>query len=1140
MTGQIDQFRRWVATAVALVAVPVSAVAQAQETPVTITGRVTNEMGEPLRAANVSIPELNLFVMVSPQGTYRLIVPAARAQRQQVALRARMIGYQAQALPIRLTPGATIERDFRLVADPLRLEEVVVTGAGTASLAERLGTVRASVDAQTITRANEPSVVQALAGKIPGVVTNQGSGDPGASTAIQIRGAKSIIGTSQPTIIVDGVPVNNITRNPLVGDHSVLEGPPMSNRGIDINPEDIESIEILKGAAAASIYGASAGSSGAILITTKRGRAGGTQYTLRSNFQADEPIKTVPYQNKYGVGAGGVSTACTTVNCIISSGFFSWGPALAPGTPTYDHAAEIFETGRIIDNTLSVSGGNERTTFYVSGAALDHNGFIVGDSDFLRRYTARFNGSHALTENLTIAASGSYVQARMGGQSRGNGENGVGLTVLRQPPEFNAKQYLDPITGFHRSWRFPNPGPNAASAASFTRGFDNPFYAINENELTAQTGRFYGNVSANYRPLSWLQLQWTLGGDYTSDDRTYAYGQAASATPGGLMERWQFYDRIIDHNLTVTGTHSFSPNINAGLTLGQNLNETYFRQIDVVGQTWIAPRPYKLSNTVSRTIPSDDETRRRIDGYFAQATTDLYDQVFLQARIRNDGNSSFGVSQQRAWYPGASIAWSFTKTFGIAPRVLSFGKLRTAYGESGQQPPLYTTQDIFSNTAFADFSPASIQAPTLNNLGGLYASVIRGNPNIRPERARELEAGFDLGLFGGRADVSVTRYDSRSSDVVFNVPLPPSTGYTSVFLNAGKLENKGWEVAANYRALQARNFSVEIGANWAMNRNKVLSLGTINGQTCTAETQAECPPGTILVPTPENCGPTANVPRCQTAFGSAFSGQTTHAQVGYPIGTWRSTDFARCGRGLTTITIPGAGTHDVGAACVNQPDGALYIAADGFPITDPNTRAIGNPWPDWTAGLSTTIGYKGVQLSAFLDHRQGGDILNMTRASMFQYGTHKDTEIRGQTRTFGKDMLCHNQTCDVLNGPVVGPGAGTAVVIGEGWFSDGTKGPGGGLGAVGGPIAQRLEDGTHTRLREVSIAYTFNQPWVQKIGGSRSMDVKISARNVKLWTDYSGVDPETNIGGALNANRGIDWFGLPLTRAWVLSVALHH
>ncbi len=1108
---------RYIIVASALAFLP--GLAMAQES-VTITGRVTGEAGEALSSASVTIPTLNILVYASPDGTYRLVVPAARAQGQAVTVTARMIGHRSQAASVTLTPGTAVERSFQLPTDPLKLEEVVITGAGTQTLAERMGTARSSVSGEALQRANETNVVQALVGKSPNVLTNQASGDAGSSTAIQIRGAKTF-GTSQPLIIVDGVPTNNNSR--MVGT-TILQGPPQGNRAQDINPEDIENIEILKGAAATSIYGASAGSAGAILITTKRGQAGRTQYTLRSSFQSDKPVKTIPFQNKFGVGSGGLSTACTTVNCTISSGFFSWGPALAAGTPTYDHSAEIYETGRIWDNTVSASGGNERTTFYVSLGQLDHNGFIVEDNDYFKRFSARFNGAHSLFETFTVGASGSYVQTKGMGHDRGNALNGIGLSALRQPPEFNARQYLDPVSGLHRSWRFPNPGPTAFTTG---RGFDNPFYAINENQLSAEAGRYYGNINLNWRPFTRLAINYVLGGDYTSDDRTTAFARSSSGTPGGSIERWQFYDRIIDHNLNGTLNWEMNPNVLGSFTLGQNLNETYFRQVQVTGQTFIAPTPFKLGNTVTRTIPTDAETRRRIEGYFGQLRVGLFDQLFLAARLRNDGNSALAEGHQRAWYPGGEAAWSFSKALNLSENFLSFGKLRIAYGESGQQPPLYATQELYVGTLFADFNPASLQAPTLNNIGGLYTSGTRGNPEISPERVKETEMGFDLGLFNGRSDLSVTYYNSRSSDVVFGASLPPSTGYTAVNLNAGELSNKGWEITSSFRPIQRPDFSVEIGANWGRNRNKVLSLGAISDQL----------DGTVPMPTAENCAPEAKVPRCESGIGSSFAGQSTHLQIGYPLGVWRANDFARCGNGLTTVSFGGS-TQNVGAACAGAPNGALYIAANGFPITDPNVRAIGNPWPDWTGGLSAYVQIKGVELSAFLDHRQGGNVLNMTRASMFQYGTHKDTEIRGETRTFGTDMLCHNITCDVLNGPVVGPGAGTAVVIGEGWFSGGTLG--GGQGATGGPISQRLEDATNTRLREVSIGYSFREGFVSRIAGSRQLDVKLSGRNLKLWTDYSGFDPETNLGGAGNANRGIDWFNAPLARAVVFSIALHH
>ncbi len=1119
MTGQV--LKRWAAVAAVVIGLPASSMAQ--DGAVTITGRVTSGSGDPLRAANVGIPLLNLVVYVQNDGTYRLTVPGARVTGQKVSVVARMLGHQSRVAQVTLEPNGQLTQNFQLPADPLRLEEVVVTGAGTEMLAERLGTQRASVDGSTIARANEPNVVQALAGKVPGVLTNLQGGDAGSSTAIQIRGAKSF-GTSQPLFIVDGVPVGNQTRV-----QSALSGAPIPNRIADLNTEDIESIEILKGAAASSIYGASAGSSGAILITTKRGRSGRTQYTVRSTIQADQTTKTLPVQRMFGVGAGGINSACSTTNCALAAGtFFSFGAPIPAGTPTYDHAAEIYETGRIIDNSVSMSGGSDKTTFYLSAGQFDHDGFVVGNGDYLKRQSIRVNGSHSLSDDLTIGASASYVQSKAAGINRGNTINGLTLNALRQPAEFNATQYLDPVSGLHRSWRFPNPGATSASGqGAFSRGFDNPFYAINTAKLLAETGRVYGNITTNYRPFSWLSANWTLGTDYNSDDRTDAYGQQSSGLAGGSLTRWQFYDRQIDNNLSVTATRQINDDISGSLTLGQNLNETYFRQVIVTGLTWIAPEPFKLSNTTSRGIPGDGETRRRVEGYFVQAAADLYDQLYLQGRVRNDGNSAFGIGHQRAIYPGGSVAWSFTKALEIPENLVSFGKLRLAYGESGQQPPLYATRDNYSAGLFADFNPGSLQAPTLNGIGGLFAAGGQGNADIEPERVSELEMGFDLSLFKGRADFGVTRYDSKSSGVIFNVPVPPSTGYTSKNLNAGELTNKGWEITSSYRAVQTRDLTIEFDANWSMNRNLVTSLGLISAQ----ET------GVVALPTKANCTDAAILPRCVTGIGASFSGQTTNAQIGYPLGVWRSADFARCGRGLTTVSYGGS-THNVGTACTGAADGALYIAANGFPIVDPTTRAIGNPWPDWTGALSGNVKYKGFEVSAFLDHRNGGNVLNMTRSSMYQYGTHKDTDIRGQTRTFGKDMQCHNITCGVLNGPVVGPGAGTAVVIGEGWYSGGTLG--GGQAATGGPITTRLEDATNTRLREISFGYTFTQSWVQKVAGMRSMDVKVSARNLGLWADYSGLDPEVNLGGAANANRGIDFFNTPYTKAWILSVALHH
>jgi hypothetical protein len=261
-----------------------------------------------------------------------------------------------------------------------------------------------------------------------------------------------------------------------------LSGTPATNRASDISPDDIEAVEVLKGAASTSIYGASAGSAGALEFRTKRGHNGPTTYAWRSTFQFDDPVKTLPVQRTYGVGSLGVSSACFTVNCQINSNFFSWGPAIPAGVQTFDHGAEMFETGKTLENALSISGGNERTTFYLSLSNHNQDGFIVANTDKYERYTARFSGSHTLFENFVISAGISVVQSKTTGSDRGNSINGIGISALRQPPDFNAQIWQYGPASLHRSWRFPNPGPTAFTT---NRGFDNPFYALYTDQLAA-------------------------------------------------------------------------------------------------------------------------------------------------------------------------------------------------------------------------------------------------------------------------------------------------------------------------------------------------------------------------------------------------------------------------------------------------------------------------------------------------------------------------------------------------------------------------------------------------------------------------------------------------------------------------------
>ena len=1072
--------RSVLATVVALIVLP--AIAAAQEA-VTVTGRVTSiESGAPLNSASVTVEGLNVVTLTRDDGRYTLVVPAARAHGQQATIVARLIGYKAKSATITLAGNLT--QDFVLDVNPLRLGEVVVTGVGLTSSAEKLGTAISTVDSSLITNSHESNVVEALAGKTPGVSVNSQSGDPGSSSDIRIRGVKSLSGDAQPLFVVDGVPVDNstITAEPgLTGTGGVVA----PNRAADINPNDIETVTILKGAAAAAIYGARA-SDGVILITTKSGHAGGTHYGLATNYSFDKVNRKIPLQTQYGQGFGGASGACSSTGCRASP--FSWGPALDASTPTYDHFGEIFDTGHTSDNTLSASGGNDKTVFYLSAGYTNQHGVIIGPNDAYRRSTVRLKASHHLFDRLTIGGNISYVDSRGAFVQKGSNVSGLMLGAMRTSPDFNNFPYLDSTTGLQRSYRYPHP---ALFSNTLGRGYDNPLFVIFADKNTGENNRAYGNINLNYDATDWLKLDYTLGADYYNNQLLDGLAQSSSSFPTGEIFRTDANDLQLDHNLTATASHTFSPSFSGTFTLGQNLNSRRFRETDVNGQSLVAAAPFNLQNTTSW-IPREYNSLVHSESYFGQATADLWNQLYLTAALRNDGFSTFGESNPRAWYPKASVAWTFTNALGMTDQkgAFSYGKLRAAYGETGKEPDPYATNTVLVpggsfGTGYGDFLNENQQSR-----GGLYSSSFLGNPNIKPEREKEFEAGADLGFLDQKADLSLTYYRNNSVDVILPLPIPYSSGYGTQLQNGAKIRNTGYEVSLNVRPVTKANFSWDFGVQWAKNNTKVLSLK-----------------GAEFV---------SNVAQ----FGGTFSGSYGAATLGQGIGL-RGNDFVRCGRGL----FVGADSIDADV-CQGAAKNAMYIGPDGFPIQDNTDRVISDPEPHWTGSIRTGFRVNKFRFSALVDHKQGGDVWNGTRGALYYFGIHKDTDVRGKMYTFGKDY-------PLLQGPVVGPGAGTPVLIDEDWFTSGL-----GSGFTG-PATQFIEDGTFTKLREVSVAYTFDGKWVSNLIGLTSIDLRLAGRNLKTWTKYNGIDPETNLAGAAFAVQGIDYFNNPQTRSFVVSIGLN-
>ena len=1100
----MNSLRRLLGSA-AVALFPAIAAAQA---PITITGHVTAEHGATLGNVTVSLAELGLGALTRDDGSYSLRIPGARIAGQTVTLSARRVGYKPKTA--RITLGTTdLVQDFDLEANPLQLGEVVITGAGTSTEVEKLGNVRNSVSPDLIVKSNESNIVQALAGKAPNLQVAATSGDPGAGSAIQIRGLRTINGSSQPLFIVDGVPMNNTTFsttnfNPidvagvnLPGqvNGGELEGTSAPNSLVSLNPDDIENIEILKGASAAAIYGSRA-ANGVILITTKRGHSGATKYSLRSSISDDNVTKKWPLQRQYGQGLFGQSQLVTR----------SWGAPLT-GVTTYDHASEAFDTGHIMDNVVSVSGGNDRTSFYLSGNYNHNEGVFVGPNNYFNRSTIRLNASHRLTDGFTVGGNFSYADTRGNFTQRGNNTNGLLLGLFRTPPEFNNKPYLDPVTGFHRSYMVPDAD---LSTAGEDRIFSNPFFTLYQEVNDEQANRSLGDFNAAYVATDWLKFNYTLGADVTNDARLEGCPiDCTGAALGGRITEGRIVDYQIDHNLTGTATWHLSNRLGGTFTVGQNLNSRNFRTFSDVGRGLIAPQPFSILNTLARDPASDYQYEIHNESYFGQETFDIFDQLYLTAALRNDGSTTFGTGNRRSWFPKASAAWTFTQLRTIP--YLTFGKARLSYGEAGQEPQPYLTSQTFSGTALTGtISQGTGLTPTQSGNGGLVPTVTKPASSLNPERTKEFEGGFDIGFLGEKADFSATWYRAQTSDVILITPTPPSTGFSSEAKNAGVFRNSGTELSLNLRPITRSTYSWDVGMGWARNRSLAVSIA-----------------GAEFLPIDNFSGHTENV-----------------AMVGQPLGVMRGLGWIRCG----ISNYADFSQINLAQVCAGAPKGALYID-DGthcptkepdMPCADTRDRIIGDPNPKWTGNLHSSFRYKKLELSGLVDIKHGGDVINGTRGALLSYGT--DIETANRATCTGT----HNANCtgnlhafgeaNFYPGPVVGPGAGKQIPIGENWYRTS------GLAAC--PFTNMdepcVEDGGYVKLRELSVAYSFDGPWVTRYLGLTTLDVRVSGRNLKTWTKYKGLDPETNLGGATARSfGGIDYFNLPLTRSFVFTVGLN-
>ena len=899
-----------------------------------ITGTVQQGGGAPLAGAQVSIRGTRQGAISDNQGRFTIsaAVPAGR-----YTIEYSFIGRSTVTSDVNL--GA--ERNVTLPAvtleeTALQLQEVVVTGPGAASERRALGNAVATVGAAQINRSpGTSSVGIALQGKIPGALITTANGQPGGAVTIRLRGNNSILGTAEPLVVVDGVIVDNATDALLsLSSNNTRGGSAMSNRLSDISPDDVERIEVLRGAAAAALYGSRA-KNGVIQVITKRG----VQGVARVSWGTQLEVSSTP--KKYELNMAPTATAADIAIAPVLGLRRADGTALRVGDPVerFDYQDQIFRTGTGGNTQLSVSGGSGGTTYFLSGSYRDDQS-IMRSAD-AQRYNVRGKLTQQVGERLDLTANANFIRSHVDFVSEGEQGTGVLTGIIFTPPVFNP--------AFNANLgRFPyNPVQGV-----------NPYDVFQNWQAPEDVTRFVGNVDANYRFLDNLNVRYLFGfDDYRQESKLLQPQFAVSATSIGSIQNPVRLATSMNHDLTATLNSQASPSLGFNTLAGLRFTKQVTEVLRAAASD--LPPGQELVGGAVQTA-SQSLTDLRTSSMFVQEQITIGQRLFLTAGLNYEASSAFGADQRWQMFPriGASYVLNdepfWRSTLG---NTFSTMRLRAAYGQTGGQPPgLYDRFENYISTTFA-------------GKPGLIASTTASNPNLKPERQSEIEVGFEAGVARDRAVLEFTYYTQKTTDLVLNVPLPSSSGFSLQRQNIGEVKNHGIEAALNTINYSSDNFTWRSRIGFAANRNKVTKMTTSND--------------TILV------------------------GYLNIVTPGQPIGVFYGGRYARGADGsvtygnFTNANFPGR-TLSLPLRMTDT------LVVNGVTTTPFANGIIGDPNPDWTASLANTFSFgRNLDVSVLFDGRFGNDVANFTRRITEFFGADKnlEKEARGDTvpMTYGRN-----------------------------------------------------------------------------------------------------------------------------------------
>lgn len=775
----------------------------------TVVGQVSDQDGEPLIGASVLVKGSTAGTVTDIDGKYSVNVPAGFN-----TLVFSYTGYETQEM----TLGASNVVNISL-AEGITLETAVVTALGITREQKSLGYAVKKVEGEEVIRAGETNVVQSLAAKASGVQVIGSGGTPGASSKILIRGNSTFTGENQPLFVVDGIPYNNNTEGSIAGDYPFnagLNGVNNSNRALDINPADVESVNILKGPAAAALYGTRA-ANGVVLITTKKGKKG-LSVNFSSSVSFDEVNKLPELQDQYGQGNGG-GTLDANGNPVEGGTFIpnfslTWGPKVgSPDFPqAFDNYDSYFETGKTFNNNLSVSMGNENTTFRLSYGNTSQSGIVPNTE--LNRNSFRLTAESKIA-NFRLSGTANYVNTSDIKAQNGSNLSGVMLSLGRMPPSFD-------ILG--------GDGPNGYDTKdgfshTYFELYDNPLWSAYNNPMEGDVNRFTGGITGVYSPTDWLDVTARVSSDVFTDERKQIFAVGANDPPAPVGEIWENTKTWIEVNSDVylTFKKDLSSAINGVFTVGTNVNHRSNKDVFARGRNLAIPGFYNMSNA-SDLYNSQGTEIRRLGGVYADLNVGFSNMLYVGVTGRNDWASTFGEDARKKgfFYPSANLAWVFSEMFDQSD-LINFGKIRLSWAKAGIEPTPYQTLTYFNAPFITDGFTDGLSFPYGGQNGFGFSNVL-GNKDLEPELNTTIEAGVELKLLKNRISLDVNYYISKSTNLLVLRPIAASTGFENVFTNFGEMENKGWEIELGVDIVRTKNFNWDISTNFTRNRNEVTEL----------------------------------------------------------------------------------------------------------------------------------------------------------------------------------------------------------------------------------------------------------------------------------------------------------------------------